>query len=569
MKKFKELKSKAKENLKKHYIMFIFVCIVASFLGSEFSNFLSMSTSDIVTKGVEVATDIKESEEKNIDVSERFKLKEEQKRGVLATIVNSFTSKSIYVTTIAATKSIIGSENISIAIMIVISFIIFLLFYVFLVNPFIIVSRRIFLEGRTYKKVPMQRFLYLFRVKKVCRTALTMLIVDIYKILWSFTIVGIFIKYYSYYMVPYILAENPTISAKKAIKLSEDMMDGHKWECFKLNLSFILWDILGLVTMELSNIFFTNAYKISTYSEYYTEIRNLAIENKIDNYDLFNDQYLYKKPEQELVKEIYKDIAKEIESSENEPQIKDSKFKIFLAKNFGINLLKDEDLKIYVENQKRKLKIKIGKNELEQKTYPTRLFTIPEYQKHKDIENINYLKPYSIYSLILMFIIISFFGWIWEVSLHLIMDGELVNRGVFHGPWLPIYGGGSILILLMLYRYRDNSLKQIGLSVILCGILEYFSSWYLQMAHHGQKWWDYAGYFLNLNGRICAEGLLIFGLGGLAVVYLIAPALNALFEKFSKKTMIIVCIILVSLFSIDFVYSKNVPNVGKGISDYK
>lgn len=168
-----------------------------------------------------------------------------------------------------------------------------------------------------------------------------------------------------------------------------------------------------------------------------------------------------------------------------------------------------------------------------------------------------------------MFIILSFIGWIWEVTLHLVVDGELVNRGVLHGPWLPIYGSGGVLILILLYRFRKNPMKEAVSIVVLCGILEYFTSWYLQLVHNGQKWWDYGGYFLNLNGRICAEGLIVFALGGLAIVYLIAPMLDKIIRKINKKVLIVMCIILVSAFSLDFMYSKYEPNTGKGISDYK
>ena len=49
------------------------------------------------------------------------------------------------------------------------------------------------------------------------------------------------------------------------------------------------------------------------------------------------------------------------------------------------------------------------------------------------------------------------------------------------------------------------------------------TSVFMEFTTGGKKWWDYSGYFLNLNGRICAEGLLAFGLGGLAVVYMYWP----------------------------------------------
>ena len=64
-----------------------------------------------------------------------------------------------------------------------------------------------------------------------------------YKALWDITIIGGIIKKYSYLMVQFVIAENPEISGRDAIKISREMMNGHKWETFKLDLSFIGWHI--------------------------------------------------------------------------------------------------------------------------------------------------------------------------------------------------------------------------------------------------------------------------------------------------------------------------------------
>ena len=86
-------------------------------------------------------------------------------------------------------------------------------------------------------------------------------------------------------------------------------------------------------------------------------------------------------------------------------------------------------------------------NILEKKTYPDRLFTINRKQKKKklQIESLNYLRSYKITSLIVLFFVLCFIGWIYEVSIHLVRDGVFVNRGTMHGPWLPIYGWGGLL----------------------------------------------------------------------------------------------------------------------------
>ena len=111
-----------------------------------------------------------------------------------------------------------------------------------------------------------------------------------------------------------------------------------------------------------------------------------------------------------------------------------------------------------------------------------------------------------------------------------------MNRGTLHGPWLPIYGTGGVIILILLKKLRKKPLFEFLAAMVLCGGLEYFSSWYLEKTHGGQRWWDYTGYFLNLNGRICAEGLLTFGLGGLAIVYLLAPALDNLLSRIDTRS---------------------------------
>ena len=74
-----------------------------------------------------------------------------------------------------------------------------------------------------------------------------------------------------------------------------------------------------------------------------------------------------------------------------------------------------------------------------------------------------------------------------------------------HGPWLPVYGSGVAMIVLVLARWRRNPAAEALLTIVLCGFVEYMTSWYLE-ATKGMRWWDYTGYFLNLDGRICGEG---------------------------------------------------------------
>lgn len=93
--------------------------------------------------------------------------------------------------------------------------------------------------------------------------------------LWSLLlyIPGI-IKAYAYSMAPYILMDQPEISATDALEKSKQMTYGHKWEIFVMHLSFIGWGILSSLTMGILGIFFVGPYFMLTMAGYYVVLRN-------------------------------------------------------------------------------------------------------------------------------------------------------------------------------------------------------------------------------------------------------------------------------------------------------
>ena len=588
MRSRQELKKGGLKVLKKHYIVFVLLCLIAAFLGSEFSNSISItkiekqflpSKSQIVNK---VKNDVNEKVESNIekntgiapgdkideikkDTTKKYKKVTASKRGVFAAVANMVDSGSLYLTLVIAIKSMVGSSNVGVLISVIISLLIFGFYWFFFVNIYKVLLRRLFLEGRVYDKVSLKKLLFLVRVKKWFKTVKSMARVVIYEFLWGLTIIGGIIKRYSYFLVPYIIAENPDIDGKTAIKLSREMMDGHKMECFILELSFIGWRILGIVTLGLSDLFFTEPYEVSVFTEYYTDLRKIAKDKKITNANLLCDKYLYEKADSNLLEETYYKSLKNITYKKYKP----TTFKEKIEDIFGISLSSRKKEEEYEKNRINELKIKSIQLEVSGKKYPDRLYIIKEKEKRKRFEVVNYLRHYSIPSLIIIFFLFAFVGWLWEVLLHLINEGAFVNRGVLHGPWLPIYGVGGTLVLIFLNKLRDKPAVQFISIIIICGIVEYFTSYFLEIAHNGEKWWDYSGYFLNLNGRICAEGLLVFGLAGMAAVYAIAPAIDDIIKKMNSRVVITISIVLSSIFILDNIYSKSNPNKGDGITSYK
>ncbi len=179
---------------------------------------------------------------------------------------------------------------------------------------------------------------------------------------------------------------------------------------------------------------------------------------------------------------------------------------------------------------------------------------------------INYERSYSRINCILIFFVFSFLGWLYEVALFLIEDKILVNRGIMHGPWLPIYGIGGILGLLLLKKIRKKPVLTFFSIIVIAGFVEYFTSYFIEI-FTGLKYWDYSQRFLNLNGRICFKALIIFGLAGFLAVYIVAPMLDTFIDKhFSQNTKKIILIILISCFVFDTIYSIFNPHIGLGIT---
>ena len=73
-------------------------------------------------------------------------------------------------------------------------------------------------------------------------------------------------------MVPYIIKDNPELSATEVITKSRKMMDGHKWRAFLLDLSFIGWLLLSLITLGIVGLLWTNPYMQNTNAALYQEL---------------------------------------------------------------------------------------------------------------------------------------------------------------------------------------------------------------------------------------------------------------------------------------------------------
>ena len=161
----------------------------------------------------------------------------------------------------------------------------------------------------------------------------------------------------------------------------------------------------------------------------------------------------------------------------------------------------------------------------------------------------------EILHLILLFFFYSFLGWCMEVVLKYIQFHRFINRGFYTGPICPIYGYGAILITLTIQwisPFESAVGTTFAISFTLCGLLEYFTSYFMEKRFHA-RWWDYSNKPMNLHGRIWIGNLVLFGLGGVAIIHILNPVLLSFLNSFSLLTKEVVLTAFIAVFAADYV----------------
>ena len=158
---------------------------------------------------------------------------------------------------------------------------------------------------------------------------------------------------------------------------------------------------------------------------------------------------------------------------------------------------------------------------------------------------------YSFCRLFLIFFSFSCIGYIVE-TIHVSLNEHKLNlnRGFCVGPYIPIYGIGSILIIMFVVPYIENPFEIFLVSMLVCAIVEYLVS-YTMEALFKSRLWDYSNRKYNIHGRVCLENTVYFGVGGLAVTYVLYPMINKLLDIYSEKSLIIISIVCMSILVID------------------
>lgn len=156
-----------------------------------------------------------------------------------------------------------------------------------------------------------------------------------------------------------------------------------------------------------------------------------------------------------------------------------------------------------------------------------------------------------------MLIMISsgIFGFIYETIFYRIDLGYFVKRGSAYGPWIPIYVFGGLFITLLTYKYKDKPLIVFIIGMLVSGLLEYGTGYYLDK-YMGIRLWNYYEEicnFGNINGYICLRSVLFFGFSSLILIYLIIPFLLKYIKSVRRSYMSMISYMLFITFSFDFI----------------
>ena len=270
------LKTSAKEVLKANYWMAFAVCIVFAIItafgsgnSSGYRSFTNrLGNNNTYTSSRTHMIDVRDYLDDNNNLSES-QIQEVQQ------IVDSYFNPAVIAISIGALVFTLIISLLKLA------------FNIFVTSPMTVGYNKYFIDQH-YGNANFVNLFDGFRGGKYMARVKVMFFYRLFIWLWSllFIIPGI-IKELEYFMIPYILADNPDISKDRAFEITKKTMDGEKWELFVLQLSFIGWILLGLLACCVGTYFVT-PYIQATYCELYLVLRDKAIAKGIASPEEFN-----------------------------------------------------------------------------------------------------------------------------------------------------------------------------------------------------------------------------------------------------------------------------------------
>lgn len=166
------------------------------------------------------------------------------------------------------------------------------------------------------------------------------------------------------------------------------------------------------------------------------------------------------------------------------------------------------------------------------------------------------MHAYHLSQWLIFFFIYSFIGWVWESCYVSVRKRRWVNRGFLHGPMLPIYGSGAVVILVSTIGVREHPWLIFIFGLVAATALEYVTGAVMERMFH-VRYWDYSNQKLNVHGYICASSSLCWGVFSVLLVRFVHVPIERVVLGLPLLASDIVAMVLTVAASVDLTQSFN------------
>ncbi len=166
------------------------------------------------------------------------------------------------------------------------------------------------------------------------------------------------------------------------------------------------------------------------------------------------------------------------------------------------------------------------------------------------------MHSYHLTQWVLFFFFYSFVGWVWESCYVSVRKRRWVNRGFMHGPMLPIYGSGALVVLISTIGVRENIILIFLFGMAAATVLEYVTGAGMERLFH-VRYWDYSNQKLNLHGYICVSSSLCWGCFSVLLVRVLHVPVETAVLKLPLVAADWIAFVLVAVAAVDLTQSFN------------
>lgn len=161
---------------------------------------------------------------------------------------------------------------------------------------------------------------------------------------------------------------------------------------------------------------------------------------------------------------------------------------------------------------------------------------------------------YSIVQWVFFFYFYCFFGWCFESAYVSLKCRKPVNRGFMRGPFLPLYGSGAIMMLVVSIPFQDNLFLVYIAGCIGATVLEYVTGVTME-ALFKVRYWDYSKNRFNFQGHICLGTSLAWGALTILMTEVLHKPVEQLVLRIPSQILTVVTMVLTAVIFADFALS--------------